>query len=126
MIADAREDSLAAAKLYESLVQIVARYRGVGTTAEKESNGVDGEIPAETLRCLPEDVVGEDGVLHRSMMRFFLTWLIGMICSRVFLRRLSFNWLLQRLSTKSSLPVQGIEIQVMVHCHNDASQPPYH
>jgi hypothetical protein len=59
MIADAREDSLAAAKLYESLVQIVARYRGVGTTAEKESNGVDGEIPAETLRCLPEDVVGE-------------------------------------------------------------------
>jgi hypothetical protein len=59
MIADAREDSLAAAKLYESLMQIVARYRGVGTTAEKESNGVDGEIPAETLPRLPEDSLGE-------------------------------------------------------------------
>lgn len=59
MIADARDDSLAAAKLYESLMQIVARYRDAESTGEKNESSVGGQNRVEVLQALLEDGSGE-------------------------------------------------------------------
>ncbi|KAI4691017.1 uncharacterized protein J4E88_002494 [Alternaria novae-zelandiae] len=53
MIADAREDSLAAAKLYESLMQIVEKHRGAGSMIEGSPKCVDKEIALETFHDSP-------------------------------------------------------------------------
>ena len=59
MIADARDDSLAAAKLYESLMQILEKYRDAGDTGEKYGSSVGGQSAVESLQDLPPDRFGE-------------------------------------------------------------------
>ncbi|KAI4692364.1 uncharacterized protein J4E84_003337 [Alternaria hordeiaustralica] len=59
MIADAREDSLAAAKLYESLLQVIARYRDAGIMGQENLKGVDKEIALETFNDSPSSVLQE-------------------------------------------------------------------
>jgi len=59
MIADAREDSLAAAKLYESLMQIVARYRDAESIREGNPKGMDKEIALETFHDPPLSALQE-------------------------------------------------------------------
>ncbi|KAI4955842.1 hypothetical protein J4E91_000049 [Alternaria rosae] len=60
MVADARDDSLAAAKLYESLMQIVKKYRDVGDTGEKNGSSLGGRSTVETLQALPSNVLREE------------------------------------------------------------------
>ncbi|KAI4702970.1 hypothetical protein J4E81_001843 [Alternaria sp. BMP 2799] len=59
MIADAREDSLAAAKLYESLMQIVGTYRGAESIREGNPKCVDKEIALETIHDSPSSALQE-------------------------------------------------------------------
>lgn len=59
MIADAREDSLAAAKLYESLMQIIGRYADTQHPAEHNLIATDIHATAGTLSGLPSDVLRE-------------------------------------------------------------------
>jgi hypothetical protein len=60
MIANAREDSLAAAKLYESLMQSVARHRDAQQSEERDSNGVYKQTLAYTVPELPSDVLRDE------------------------------------------------------------------
>ena len=60
IIADAREDSLAAAKLYESLMQIVGKYRDAESTRDGNPKGVDKEIALEIFQDTPSSVTEED------------------------------------------------------------------
>ena len=57
MIADAREDSLAAAKLYESLMQIVGKYRGAESMREGTPKDVDKENALVTFQDTPLGVI---------------------------------------------------------------------
>jgi hypothetical protein len=76
MIANAREDSLAAAKLYESLMQIVARYRDTGYTGEKNGNGLENQTIVEiALPGFPSSALHEhassshiDDAIHLDMV----------------------------------------------------------
>jgi len=64
MIADARDDSLAAAKLYESLMQIVEKYRDAGDTRDNMESNVGGHNRVEDVQALPED--GSEEQQHSS------------------------------------------------------------
>ncbi|KAI4670604.1 uncharacterized protein J4E79_000890 [Alternaria viburni] len=59
MIADAREDSLAAAKLHESLMQIVGKYRGAERIREGNPKCVDKEIALETFQVTSSNALRE-------------------------------------------------------------------
>ncbi|RYN20372.1 hypothetical protein AA0115_g10212 [Alternaria tenuissima] len=59
MIADAREDSLAAAKLYESLMQILGRYADTQHPEEHSLSATDIHATAGTLSGSPSDVLRE-------------------------------------------------------------------
>ncbi|CAN9266048.1 unnamed protein product [Alternaria sp. RS040] len=59
MIADAREDSLAAAKLYESLMQILGRYAEKQHPEEHSLSAPDIHATAWTLSGSPSDVLRE-------------------------------------------------------------------
>jgi hypothetical protein len=59
MIANAREDSLAAAKLYESLMQIVGRYQDTQHPVEENVIRSGNCTTVETPPVLPSEILRE-------------------------------------------------------------------
>ncbi|KAL1796405.1 hypothetical protein ACET3X_004945 [Alternaria dauci] len=76
MIANAREGSLAAAELYESLMQILGRYTDTQHPAEQNSSAASNHTTANTVPGLPSDVFREqqssssqiDDVIHLDLV----------------------------------------------------------